>query len=99
MKSTINPRPWSLLHKMIGAGIAPSECNVIGFVSKALASSEDNVSINLKVENDLTINWREKLARGAIIIAGTSLTQKSKRLGIRFSELSSSWSRKWLFGV
>ncbi len=46
-----------------------------------------------------TINWSEKLARGAVIIARASLMQKSKRHGVIISELSSLQSRKRLLGV
>jgi hypothetical protein len=65
MKSTINPRTVGSLHKIVGAGCAPSECNVFGDTP-----SEANVSINLNellqieavatclglVEYDSTIN-------------------------------------------
>ncbi len=65
MKSTINTRTLGLSHKIVGAGCAPSEHNVLGDTP-----SETNVSINLNeslqmeavetclglVENDLTIN-------------------------------------------
>ncbi len=65
MKSTINPRTLGSSQKIVGAGCAPSECNVFGDTP-----SEANVSINLNeslqmeavatclglVENDSTTN-------------------------------------------
>ncbi len=65
MKSRINLRTLGLSHKIIGAGCAPSECNVFDDTP-----SEANVSINLNellqmeavttclapVEDDSTIN-------------------------------------------
>ncbi len=91
MKSTINPCTLGLLHNIVVAGCDPSKHNVFGDTP-----SEAKVSINsyellqmeavetclAPAENDLTINWSEKLAFVTVVISGHSKLQGSKRLDI-----------------
>ncbi len=89
IKLTINPCLQSLLHKIIGAGCAPSEHNA--------APSEANLPINLKkllqtvvagatwlapVENDSTISWSEKSPFIAVVIAECKVKENGVPSGV-----------------
>ena len=84
--------PWWIARRMYRNVAAPSEAGITLTIN--LKESLQTEACLAPVENDSTINWSEKLARSVVIIAGASLTQKSKRLEVIVSELSSLWSRK-----
>ncbi len=86
IKSTINPCLQDSSNKIDGADCAPLECNAtINFFGTH--------------QMDTIISWSMGLACVAVIIAGTPLMSKSKRLRALILELSLTQSRKRLLEV